>query len=141
MPRVVLDTNVIVSGTLVDGGYAAKVLDAWRAGSFTLVISEAIIQEVKEVLNDPKLCAAYGLSRAKIGRLINLLRRYSVVVPGELDLAVVERDPDDDKVIIAAVEGQARYIVSGDTDLVALKSYRGMRILTPKEFVREVLLW
>jgi predicted nucleic acid-binding protein len=53
-----------------------------------------------------------------------------------LNLAVVTRDPDDDKVIIAAIEGRAEYIVTGDADLIDLKSYQGITIIRPAEFVQ-----
>jgi putative PIN family toxin of toxin-antitoxin system len=51
MRRVVLDADVIVSGTLVPEGHPAEILRAWRDGRFLLVTSESIIEEVKEVLN------------------------------------------------------------------------------------------
>lgn len=102
-----------------------------------MIISEEIIEEVKDVLNRPRLRNQYQhLTQATIGRLITLLRRQSVLVPGALHLAVVARDPDDDKVIIAAIEGRAKYIVTGDADLTDLKSYRGITIVRPAEFVK-----
>jgi hypothetical protein len=137
MRKVVLDTNVIISGMLIDRGPSAQILDAWRKRRFTLVTSEAIIAEVRDVLNDAKLRAKYpALTRARIGRFINLLRRYSIITPGELALKIIEQDPDDDKVIIAAVEGGAEAIVSGDDDLLNLKAYRGIRIVSPAEFIK-----
>lgn len=137
MRRAVLDVNVIVSGILVPHGHPAQILQAWRDGQFLLITSEAIIQEVKEVLNRPRIRKKYRhLTPRIIGRLINLLRHHGVLVPGKLKLRVVERDPDDDKVIIAAVEGKAEYIVAGDTDLADLKSYHGIKIVKPADFMR-----
>lgn len=136
MRRVVLDTSVIVSGALIAEGQPAKILDAWEDGLFALVTSEDIIDEVKETLNDPELREEYALTKAKVGRLIALMRHHSILVPGELNLAVVERDPDDDKIIIAAVEGDAEYIVAGDPDLTDLGIYKGIKILKPAEFVK-----
>ncbi len=137
MRRAVLDTDVIVSGTLVPEGHPGQILQAWRDGRFLLILSEEIIEEVKDVLNRPRIRDKYQhLTQATIGRLINLLQHHSILVPGELDLAVVQRDPDDDKVIIAAVEGRAEYIVAGDADLVNLKSYQGIKIIRPAEFIK-----
>ncbi|OGF53679.1 MAG: putative toxin-antitoxin system toxin component, PIN family [Candidatus Fraserbacteria bacterium RBG_16_55_9] len=138
MRRVVLDTSVIVSGTLIDAGHPAKILDWWQNGLFALVTSEAIMEEVKEVLNDPELREEYQLTRAKVGTLLNLMRHHSILVPAELDLAVVERDPGDDKIIVAAVEGGADTIVSGDGDLLDLKAYQGIKIVTPTEFAKSL---
>jgi len=137
MRRAVLDTDVIVSGALVPEGHPGQILQAWRDGRFLLIISEDIIEEVKDVLNRPRIRDKYQhLTQATIGRLINLLRRQSVLVPGKLDLAVVKRDPDDDKVIIAAVEGRAEYIVTGDIDLTDLQSYQDIKIVRPAEFIK-----
>lgn len=140
MRRVVLDTTVIVSGTLTpEGDYPAKILDAWRDGQFALVISEGIIDEVKRVLSDPQLRGKYeNLTRAHIGRLINLLRRHSIMVPGRLNLQVIEEDPDDNMLLIAAIEGDAEEIVSGDEHLISLKQYRGIKIVTPAAFAKSL---
>lgn len=137
MRRAVLDVNVVVSGILVPHGHPAQILQAWRDGRFLLITSEAIIQEVKEVLNRPRIRKKYHhLTPRIIGRLVNLLRHHSVLVPGKLKLRVVKRDPGDDKVIIAAVEGKAEYIVAGDADLTDLKSYHGIKIVKPADFMR-----
>ncbi len=137
MRRAVLDVNVVVSGILVPHGHPAQILQAWRDGRFLLITSEAIIQEVKEVLNRPRIRKKYHhLTPRIIGRLVNLLWHHSVLVPGKLKLRVVKRDPDDDKVIIAAVEGKAEYIVAGDADLTDLKSYHGIKIVKPADFMR-----
>lgn len=137
MRRAVLDTDVIVSGILVPNGHPAQILQAWRDGRFLLITSEAIIKEVKDVLNRPRIRNKYQhLTPTTIGRLINLLRHHSILVPGKFKLRVVERDPDDDKIIVAAVEGQAEYIVAGDVDLTDLKSYHGIKIVKPADFIR-----
>lgn len=137
MQRVVLDTNVIVSGTLTSGGPPAIILDAWRQGRFLLIISEAIIEEVKDVLSDSELRAAYPhLKKSHVGNLINLLRNQGHIVAGTLDIAVIEQDEDDDKFVIAAVEGEAQYIVSGDSHLAQLKKYKGIRVISPSAFAR-----
>ncbi|MGH7909101.1 MAG: putative toxin-antitoxin system toxin component, PIN family, partial [Thermodesulfobacteriota bacterium] len=54
--------------------------------------------------------------------------------PGKLKLHVIKRDPQDNEVLIAALEGKADFIVSGDSDLKELKSYKGIRIVSPAEF-------
>lgn len=141
MRRVVIDTNVIVSSVLAPTrGHPASIVNAWRGGHFSLVISEEIIEEIKEVLNRffsmPELRERYRLTRSSIGRLINLFHELGIIVPGTLGLAVIERDPKEDKFIIAAIEGQAEYIVTGDDDLLSLKTYRGIKIISPAEFVK-----
>lgn len=137
MQRVVLDTNVIVSGTLSQHGPPARILDAWREGRFSLVTSKAILDEIKRVLNDQHLRKAYPhLTNAHIGKLINLLNAQGILVPGIIVLDVVEGDADDNKFIEAAVEGNAQLIVSGDTHLTTVRKYRGIRIVTPTAFAK-----
>lgn len=88
-------------------------------------------------MNDPELREDYPhLTKSRVGRLINLLQQHSILVPERLELAVIERDPDDNKVIAAAVEGEAEQIVSGDPDLTDLKVYRGIKIVAPAEFTK-----
>jgi hypothetical protein len=53
-----------------------------------------------------------------------------------LKLRAVEKDPDDDKYLVAALEGRAEYLVSGDSDLLALREYKGVNIVTAREFLR-----
>jgi len=139
MQRAVLDTNVIVSGTIISQGPPAVILNAWREGRFLLVTSEAIIDEVKRVLNDERIRSSYpNLKSAHVGKITNLLRNHAVMTPGKFSLAVVESDPDDDKFIVAAVEGKAQHIVSGDQDLLTLKRYRGVRMVTPAQFLESI---
>ena len=138
MQRVVLDTNVIVSGALTTKGPPATILDVWRKSRFLLITSEAIIAEVKDVLNDPILRRAYPhLTDSRVGRLINLLRNQSIIVPGKLAVSVVEDDPGDDLFFVAALEGNADSIVSGDKAVLEIGSFRGIRVVSPSAFAKQ----
>lgn len=132
-PRVVLDTNVIVSG-IGWGGAPAAILDAVSDGQLVLVTSASLLAELRRVLEYPKL--------AKVIRggaqLADLVAASGVVVAPTLTLAVVH-DETDNRVLEAAIEGAADYIVSGDTDLLDLGSFRGIPILAPAEFAAAVL--
>jgi len=63
------------------------------------------------------------------------LAQESLLVPGRVAVAA-SRDPEDNKFLAAAIEAKARYVVSGDKDLLGLKTYRGVRIVTPAAFLR-----
>ncbi|MBI1925537.1 PIN domain-containing protein [Candidatus Poribacteria bacterium] len=76
------------------------------------------------------------LKHAEVYEFLEILERTAIKVKGELQLQVIKADPDDDKFIIAAVEGGADYIVSGDSHLKELKEYQGIKIVTPAQFVR-----
>jgi putative PIN family toxin of toxin-antitoxin system len=132
-PRAVPDTNVIVSG-IGWGGAPAAILDAVSDGQLVLVTSASLLAELRRVLEYPKL--------AKVIRggaqLADLVAASGVVVAPTLTLAVV-RDETDNRLLEAAIEGAADYIVSGDTDLLDLGSFRGIPILAPAEFAAAVL--
>jgi len=129
--RVVLDTNVLMSGIFF-GGAPAKVLDAWRDGAVELVISPSIKREYSRVAEE--LTAAYGA--VDVERILELITlRSETVTPRPLPQQVCT-DPDDDMFIAAAIAGKADVIVSGDKALRKVSCYQGINILNPAEFVR-----
>jgi putative PIN family toxin of toxin-antitoxin system len=132
-PRVVLDTNVIVSG-IGWGGTPAAILDAVSDGQLVLVTSAPLLAELRRVLEYPRLAKVIQGG----AQLADLVAASGVVVAPTRTLTVVS-DDDDNRVLEAAIEGAADYIVSGDTDLLDLGSFRGIPILTPAEFAAAVL--
>ncbi len=133
--RVVLDTNVLVSATLVKGGNEDRILRAWHRGAFQLVLSPQILEEMGRVLFCEKLRKFRWMEDADVVALLQILAAESVLVPGRLKVKA-SRDPADDKFLAAAIEGKAEYVVTGDKDLLVLKAYRGVEIATPGRFVR-----
>ncbi|MBI3454692.1 MAG: putative toxin-antitoxin system toxin component, PIN family [Candidatus Rokubacteria bacterium] len=121
--RAVVDTNVMVSATLIRGGNEDGILRAWQRGAFELVLSPAILEEIGRVFSCEKLLKARWMTEREIVLLLETLAQGSVLVPGTTSVRAC-RDADDDKFLAAAVEGRAQYVVSGDKDLLALKSYR-----------------
>lgn len=132
--RVVLDTNVIISATLIRGGREDQILRLWRRGGFHLVLSPQILEELGRALFYEKLQRTRWMSRAQVGELLQLLAQASVLVPGRLEIEA-SRDAEDDKFIVAAVEARAPFLVTGDRDLLALGSYRDVRIVRPAQFL------
>jgi putative PIN family toxin of toxin-antitoxin system len=132
-PRVVLDTNVIVSG-IGWGGAPAAILDAVSDDQLVLVTSAPLLAELRRVLEYPKLAKVIQGG----AQLADLVAASGVVVAPTRTLTVVS-DDDDNRVLEAAIEGAADYIVSGDTDLLDLGSFRGIPILTPADFAAGVL--
>ncbi|MDA8398770.1 MAG: putative toxin-antitoxin system toxin component, PIN family [Actinomycetota bacterium] len=126
--RAVLDTNVIVSG-LGWRGAPAAVLDAVLDGRVTLVTSPPLLAELRRVLLYPKLARVIEGG----GKLADLVEASGVVVLSSRVFAVVG-DESDNRVLEAAVEGAADYIVSGDEDLLGLGSFQGIAVETPRDF-------
>lgn len=133
--RVVLDTNVIVSAYLTPSGTPARILTAWRAGRFDLVVSEALLAEYEEVLNRPRIRARHGLTAEQVARQMASFRYLALLVRPDAVPAVVADDPDDDYVLAVAIAGAAEAIVTGDPHLTRLRAYQDIRILTPTAFL------
>ncbi|NOX62304.1 MAG: putative toxin-antitoxin system toxin component, PIN family [Chloroflexi bacterium] len=139
MLRVVLDTNVFVSSLLIKKGLPAQVIDAWKERQFLLVISPSIIAEVQSTLNYPRIRRKYAFTDEDIEDLVNLLHNETLLVPGHADVSgAIPDDPSDEVVLACAVDGMADCIVSGDRHLLTLRSYRGIPILTVREFLERI---
>lgn len=125
--RIVLDTNVIVAA-FAARGLCAEVFEACVSGH-TLVISEHIFAEVNSAL-----LKKVKLPKQIVNDVINYLRDTAETVePDPIDNSAC-RDKDDLPVIGTATKENADFIVTGDADLLALKSYHGIDIITPREF-------
>ena len=128
-PRIVLDTNVLVSALL--GGACSEVIHRWRAGELDIVLSAEIMAEYEQVLARPK----FGLPGWMVQELLGFIReRAQWVTPaGEERIAI--RDTADAKFLEAATAGKAAWIVSGDQDLLALGEYKSIPIITPGQLL------
>jgi len=134
MTRAVIDTNVLVSGVIAPHGAPRRILEAWHAGQFIMVTAEAIIAEVARVLHYPRIRDRYNLTEDDFMAVVDSLRTDAQVVAG---LYEVRRstDPADDMFLACALEGYAEYVVSGDRHLLEIGYYRGVLIVTPRQFV------
>ena len=136
--RVVLDTNVLVSGLVARQGVPRQILDAWVEGCFTLVTSLYLVEELAHVLSYPRIAKRLRISDEEVEALLAALLSQAVAVPGHLCLPGVTRDPKDDAVVACAKEGQADCIVSGDQDLLVLGEYEGIQVVTPRQFMLSI---
>jgi uncharacterized protein len=130
-PVYVLDANVIVSAVLLPRSLSRKAFDkALREGE--IVVSEAVINELDDVLRRPRL-NQYIHEEERIQFLLMLLRESRLV---RVDRTVTDcRDPKDNKYLELALESEASCILSGDKDLLVLHPYHGIPILTLREFL------
>ncbi len=139
MLRVVVDTNVIVSGVISKKGAPAELLDAWSEHRFDLIISDAIIEEINRVLREPRLKEIFNISDGRILRLMELFHSDGILVPGSANVqGEIPADPSDEKFLAAALDGDADVIVSGDSDLLNLGSFQNIVILTARQFVNSL---
>ena len=140
MLRVVLDTNVFISGVISKRGAAAQVLQAWRARQFLLVVSQRIISEIVEVLRYPRIQQKYGIKETDIEGLISLLEIDALVVPGlHHDEVSIPEDPADEMFLDCALDAEADCIVSGDQHLLQIGEFEGIPIISVREFLDRFL--
>lgn len=131
----VLDTNVIVSAAISAKGPPAEIIRAWRAHSFGWVTSEPLLGELERTLRSPRLQKYIAWSDEELTEFIRLIGQLTRLVTPSSRIEVITADPDDNRVLEAAVEGRVDYIVSGDHDLLDLGEYDGIAIVTPARFM------
>ena len=127
--RIVLDTNIFISAIL--GGKLGIIIDEWKAGKFTLIITDSIAREYIEVINRPK----FKIPRDEIIATTDYLLQTAEFVTPQENIQVVVADVTDNKFLEAAVAGRANSIVSGDYHLLELESFREIPITTARDFI------
>jgi len=135
MLKAVLDTNIIVSATIATQGNPARILDFWRNDKFELIITPAILEEMWQVILRPVIQKHRRITEDETVDLLFEIQQDATTISPTLDLKIIKQDPTDDKYIVAALEGKADYIVSGDQHLLVLKEYDGIKIVSSKKFV------
>jgi len=131
MKRVVLDTNVLVSAILFKGRLS-KLVDLWKDGGISPVISKETFAEINTVLSYPKFALSKNDRKAIIEN--EILPFFEVIDIGEKTAGIC-RDPDDDMFLTVAVNAKASCIVTGDKDLLELATYKSIRIISPQEYL------
>lgn len=132
-PHIVLDTNVLISALLF-GGVPRDVLRLVITGDVICSLSLPILDELRDVLRRPK----FGISLQQAMTIIEELADLCAMVSPCEKVHVIDADPDDNRILECAIQAQANTIVSGDAHLLALGSYKGIRILRPTEFLEAV---
>jgi uncharacterized protein len=135
MLRIVIDTNVLVSAIIRPGSAPSAILRRWQTGRFLLVTCQQALSELDKVLQRPHIVQRYHISDAKREQLLLLLREHVILVPGTSVTDIIPADPTDEVFVSTAVEGDAKYIVSGDRHLLNLRRYGLVRILTAARFL------
>ena len=134
--KAVLDTNVIVSGIIKEAGRPGQILRLLLEESkFTSLTSPSILTEVRTVLRRDKIRKYHTWIDDKIDDFLTFFSSQSVVIAEKLSVQAITKDPEDDKFLACAEEGDADYIVSGDEHLLALKEYEGIQIVSPMVFL------
>lgn len=142
---VVIDTNVWVSAFLNSEGFPARLIQAGKAGSFSIVSSLPLLDELQEVLLRPRIMKIRHSTEIDVEAFIAGVAAVVqlVAVSGEIRLC---RDPDDDVILETAIQGKAAYVVSRDEDMTRdldLLDYlreRGIETITVQRLINRLRL-
>ncbi|MFY9271326.1 MAG: putative toxin-antitoxin system toxin component, PIN family [Candidatus Manganitrophaceae bacterium] len=130
--RVILDTNVLLSGLILPDSLPGRIVQAWREARFDLVFSEEMLEEIRRILAYPKINKRLKWDADEIERFLLLLRLKCVTVnPSPMRFDGL-RDSDDAAILSALIESNAEALITGDKDLLILANQ--YPILSPSEF-------
>lgn len=127
--RALFDTNVLLAAFLTEG-VCKKLLIRARKRHFDLITCPFILREFELILVK-KFSATKQEKETALALIVEAA--FDRVEPSEIPAGAC-RDEDDDNVLACAVEAEAEYLVTGDRDLLDMKTYKGIRIVTPREF-------
>ena len=125
----VFDTNVLLAAIITEG-ICSKLLRRARIGEFSLISCPFIMKELRRILSKK-----FRLSQEELALVMEpISEAISQVIEHNLKITGVCRDADDDNIIACAVAARADYLVTGDFDLLEIKSYKDTKIITPRDF-------
>ncbi|MBI5194887.1 MAG: putative toxin-antitoxin system toxin component, PIN family [Nitrospirae bacterium] len=127
--RVVFDSNIFISAFVIPGSQAEKAVFRIINNHDSLILSKTIIDEVLSVLahkfsRDREAISRIAVYLAGLGEIVHTIRSITVL-----------RDVPDNRILECAVSGKADVIVTGDKQMLALKEYKGIKIITLKEYL------
>lgn len=129
--RVVLDTNIYLSGLLFPEGFPAKILQLARARKIRVYCSKFIIDELKK-----NLIVKFNYSEVVAEKFIEEILKFVRIVRPQVKIQIVKEKDDDNRILEAACVVKADYLVSGDKKhILPLKKFRGVRIISAREFI------
>lgn len=134
--RIVVDTNIFISAAFrKPPSLPHAIYESIKSQNCILITSPAILEEIEDVINRKEIAKRTEMNQAQRKKFIKDLIDITLIVTGEGDQNIIKDDPDDDKFLYTAADGNADYIVSGDHHLLDLKEYNGIPILSPKDFL------
>jgi putative PIN family toxin of toxin-antitoxin system len=131
--KIIVDTNVLISGVFF-GGHPRRILSAIVNNQLTAFATTEIVDEYEEIVQEMIERKQGHINKSILAPLIKALKIIEPVTHVKLS-----RDPDDDKFLGCAKDAHALYIVSGDKDLLVLKQFENIQIITAKEFCQQYM--
>lgn len=135
--KVTLDTNILVSAFISKYGQPAKILDIILTfPEIKLILSNSILKEFEDVISRQEVRERFDYSELEIKSFVRAMKDVSTIVKLKSNFNVVKEDPKDDIILNTAYDGKASYIVSGDFHLQKLKTFKGIKIFSPKQMMK-----
>lgn len=133
--KIVIDANLFASALIKPNSKPGRILDLVKDNQVELILSPAIIKEIKHILLYPKIQKYHRKTAKEIDAYFEDILIFAWIVEGETIVDVIKDDPGDNKYLASAQEGEANYIVSGDHHLLDLATYQGIEIIKAKAFL------
>jgi len=128
--NVVFDTNIYISGIFFSGK-SREALELARKNKYKLFLSKKIIKELQDVLSQK-----FEISDRDITKIIQNIKSYTHIITAPSRVKMI-RDPRDDMILDCAVAAMARYLVTGDKDLLVIEKHKQIEILTVNDFIEK----
>lgn len=136
MIHATLDTNVLAPGIAGAGSASNRLFRLWRDDAFTLIISRHILDEPQRALQDPYFAAR--VPGAEVDEAMRQLTANATVVELSVEVQGVATHPEDDLVLATAISGEASVLCTRDKQLLKLRAFEGIEILSPGEFLDRI---
>lgn len=120
--KIVLDTNIFISGIINSKSNAGRVMQEWRNNSFEIISSFELLEEIKKVLKYPKIAKITKWDNNKIEEFIEYLHFFTTIVDISKTNYSFEQDPNDNHIIETYIAGKCDYLITGDKALLSLKN-------------------
>lgn len=135
--RAVVDTNILTRAVIRPSGIVGPIAARLRAGAYVTILSAPLFEEFVEKLNLPRIREKYHIDAQTIETFVAELAASGEMVMPTRRIEIC-RDANDNKVLEAAVEGHANYIVTSDENLLILDPFEGIRIVKPRVFLEQL---
>ena len=127
--RVVFDTNIFISALVIPGSLAERAILKIIEGGDILVISKDIINEILSVLSskfsrDKEALSHVAVTLSELGELVRPIKKLSIF-----------KDDPDNRILECAIHGKADVLVTGDKEMLRLRDYKGIKIISLKEYI------
>ncbi|MBM2821250.1 MAG: hypothetical protein HW405_1010 [Candidatus Berkelbacteria bacterium] len=133
--RVVIDTNIYLSGLVFPESFPGKILKLSRARKIQVYCSKFILDEIEK-----NLIIKFGYSEEMAGKFIEEILKFVQIVNPKIRVAIIKEKQDDNRILECAVEAKADFLISGDKKhLLPLKKFRRIEIVSAKKFIDQSL--